>query len=274
MDMEGGIPGHLPEPTRGMDYWRSRRNINNVVKMLRDVGTEEIIKLPKIAVIGNQSVGKSSLIEAISQIRLPRDSGTCTKCPMEVFLSSSNEGEEWKGKVLLRLQHETVDFGETTNKNDITLLLQRAQLAILNPDKRISEFQNLPKASCINYPSSQMFSSNTVVLEITGAEVDVTFIDLPGVIQNPPQVLILVFLLTSQGGGVTLVNLVLDMVDSYISEPDCLILLVVTITGFSTRFTNNNWLDDIENQVVPRIARHYDNEGQRTLGISPISRTN
>jgi hypothetical protein len=52
MDMEGGIPGYLPEPTRGMDYRRSRRNINNVVKMLRDVGTEEIIKLPKIAVRG------------------------------------------------------------------------------------------------------------------------------------------------------------------------------------------------------------------------------
>ena len=75
------------------EYIRSRKTINKVVKLLRDVGTEEIIKLPKIAVIENQSVGKSSLIEAISQVKLLKSYGTCTKCPMEVFLSSS-ESEE------------------------------------------------------------------------------------------------------------------------------------------------------------------------------------
>lgn len=188
--MEDGIPT-LPASTRGMDYTYSRRSINNVVKLLRDIGTEEIIKLPKIAVVGNQSAGKSSLIEAISQVRLPRTSGTCTKCPMEVFLSSSGSPEEWKAKVLLRLERETVVFDETTNRDDITLLLQRAQLAILNPDKPLAEFQTLPKERCSNnYQSSQMFSRNTVVLEITGADVDVTFIDLPGVIQNPPPVLL------------------------------------------------------------------------------------
>lgn len=37
------------------------------------------IDLPQIAVIGNQSAGKSSLIEAISGITLPRASGTCTR---------------------------------------------------------------------------------------------------------------------------------------------------------------------------------------------------
>ena len=37
------------------------------------------IDLPQIAVIGNQSAGKSSLIEAISGITLPREAGTCTR---------------------------------------------------------------------------------------------------------------------------------------------------------------------------------------------------
>lgn len=35
--------------------------------------------LPQIAVIGQQSAGKSSVIEAISGITLPRSSGTCTR---------------------------------------------------------------------------------------------------------------------------------------------------------------------------------------------------
>ena len=37
------------------------------------------IDIPQIAVIGQQSAGKSSLIEAISGITLPRSAGTCTR---------------------------------------------------------------------------------------------------------------------------------------------------------------------------------------------------
>ena len=37
------------------------------------------IDLPQIAVIGSQSAGKSSLIESISGITLPRAAGTCTR---------------------------------------------------------------------------------------------------------------------------------------------------------------------------------------------------
>jgi len=50
------------------------------------------IDLPQIAVIGSQSAGKSSLIEAISGITLPRAAGTCTRhgCPRECRLSRSD----------------------------------------------------------------------------------------------------------------------------------------------------------------------------------------
>ncbi|KAF5313842.1 hypothetical protein D9619_013077 [Psilocybe cf. subviscida] len=37
------------------------------------------IDLPRVAVIGGQSSGKSSLVEAVSGITVPRDSGTCTR---------------------------------------------------------------------------------------------------------------------------------------------------------------------------------------------------
>src|SRR5271154_6432348 len=76
-----------PSAFEGSKYAFSRQKLNEIVKALRDCGTEEIIKLPKIAVIGNQSAGKSSLIESISQIKVPRATGTCTRCPMEVILS-------------------------------------------------------------------------------------------------------------------------------------------------------------------------------------------
>ena len=43
--------------------------------------------LPMIAVIGSQSAGKSSLIESISGITLPRAAGTCTRYGIELLSS-------------------------------------------------------------------------------------------------------------------------------------------------------------------------------------------
>ena len=175
-------------PLGKTNYAFSRQKLNEIIKMLRDCSTEEIIKLPKIAVIGNQSAGKSSLIEAISQIKVPRASGTCTRCPMEVILRRSDQ--EWHGKISLRFESrdELTPFAETKDKGDITIILRRAQLAALNPNRVMENFKNLEDSDCDKYDTEQKFSRNTVVLEITGADVDVTFIDLPGIISNTEEV--------------------------------------------------------------------------------------
>jgi len=162
--------------------------------MLRDCTIEEIIKLPKIAIIGNQSVEKSSLIEAISQIKVPRASGTCTRCPMEVILSRSEQ--KWHAKISLRFAQDdprvksspSIDFMEIDKKEDTTLALRRAQLAILDPGKSLADFKNLTDVECQAYDSALKFSNSTVVLDITGCDVDVTFIDLPGIISNSEEV--------------------------------------------------------------------------------------
>ncbi|KAG9308179.1 P-loop containing nucleoside triphosphate hydrolase protein [Chiua virens] len=62
---------------------QNRREMLELVNRLHDTGVQTDIDLPMIAVIGNQSAGKSSLIESISGITLPRSSGTCTRCPTE-----------------------------------------------------------------------------------------------------------------------------------------------------------------------------------------------
>jgi GTPase SAR1 family protein len=192
-------------------YAHSRRELNKVINDLKAIGTDEIVRLPKIAVIGNQSAGKSSLIEAISQIQVPRAGGTCTRCPMEVSLTSSDHVGGWQGKVSLRLETDLPNgrrpgvylFGTTTVKEHIPKILRRAQLAILNPARNYADFINLPDDKCENFPSAKMFSTNTVVLEITGADVDVSFIDLPGIISNVPNVVSLLTMLTcSQAIGI------------------------------------------------------------------------
>lgn len=172
-------------------YAVSRQKLNEIIKTLRDCGTEEVIELPKIAVIGSQSAGKSSLLEAISQIKLPRAVRTCTRCPMEIILNSSNP-QDWCCEVSLRIDHSDMagqkmglfEFGETCNRNEVALLLRRAQLAILNPGMPFESFFRLEEKECKSHAHHIQFSRNTVVVEITGADVDVTFIDLPGIIAS------------------------------------------------------------------------------------------
>ncbi|GIQ80955.1 dynamin superfamily protein, partial [Kipferlia bialata] len=46
------------------------------------------VSLPQVVVIGDQSTGKSSCLEAISGLTLPRGNGICTRCPCELRLKS------------------------------------------------------------------------------------------------------------------------------------------------------------------------------------------
>lgn len=222
------------------DYARWTQRLNEVVKMLRQCGTESVISLPKIVAIGNQSAGKSSLIEAISQIKLPRASRTCTRCPMEIILSRSGGLANWKCKVSLRFDEDelgaekfgTCDFDETQNKEEVTRILRRAQLAILNPNEDKDTFLTLDDEQCNAHHIALCFSRNTVVVEITGAEVDITLIDLPGLIQNTEKVyLSRTLLITQQAENFRFIELIRELVISYVAQEECLILTVISMQG-------------------------------------------
>lgn len=70
------------------------RKLINIIDSFRDIGLQEHISLPKIAVCGNlssylgdQSSGKSSLLENIVGMDfLPRGSGVVTRRPLELRL--------------------------------------------------------------------------------------------------------------------------------------------------------------------------------------------
>jgi GTPase SAR1 family protein len=181
-------------PLFGSDYSNSTENLYEIAKLLRHCGIERVVPpLPKIAVIGNQSAGKSSLIEAISKINVPRSKGTTTRCPMEFILRAKGT-DNWSCTVKLRYENPsdtprkiepgTYPFAETQNPQDVSLIIRRAQLAILNPSQDSKDFLDMDEEQCRKHPSKSSFSRNMVVVEITGADVDVTFIDLPGIIAN------------------------------------------------------------------------------------------
>ena len=54
--------------------------------ILQTVGQSNTLTLPSIVVIGSQSSGKSSVLEAISGVSFPIKSNLCTRFPIELVL--------------------------------------------------------------------------------------------------------------------------------------------------------------------------------------------
>ena len=69
------------------------RKFISIIDELRDMGLQAIVALPRIAVLGMQSAGKSSVLESIAGYDfLPRGEGLVTRTPLEIRLVHVNEG--------------------------------------------------------------------------------------------------------------------------------------------------------------------------------------
>ncbi|KAG6887851.1 hypothetical protein C0995_012216 [Termitomyces sp. Mi166 len=228
---------------------QTSRQMLDLVNRLHSTGVEVDIDLPQIAVIGSQSAGKSSLIESISGITLPRAAGTCTRCPTECRLSRSTE--PWKCIVSLRIADQgktrTEKFGEViTYKAEVEDRIRRAQWAILNPTLRNAHGARYFLTGDDHGANLELsFSSCFVSLQISGPDVaDLSFCDLPGLIAG-----------VGLAGNIGDIDLVKSLVTTYIKRPSCIILLTVACET------------DFQNQGAQEIAKLYDPEGKRTVGV-------
>ncbi|KAG1834900.1 P-loop containing nucleoside triphosphate hydrolase protein [Suillus variegatus] len=232
------------------DYARRRSELIQMMADLRSMGADALIDLPSVVVIGGQSAGKSSLVEAVSGINVPRDSGTCTRCPMECTMSS--HVESWSCTITLRigfdrngldLQKPTnVPFGKTiTDKSDFEVWLRRAQAAVLNPDVSSSAFHTKTVEELRNMKNTLKFSRNVVCVSIEDPDAtDLSFYDLPGLIQNEEA---------------EIVALVKNLVEHYTKKENTIILTTIPMS------------DDMENQQSMSLARAADPAGKRTIGV-------
>ncbi|GFH14303.1 uncharacterized protein HaLaN_10332, partial [Haematococcus lacustris] len=94
-----GVPSGVVAGLAASGYGEQSRKITALLAKLADLGAAHEISYPTIVVCGDQSAGKSSIIQRISGIDLPRSSGTCTRCPMEVRMTLSEGGVPWSCKI-------------------------------------------------------------------------------------------------------------------------------------------------------------------------------
>ncbi|NWI17380.1 MX protein, partial [Crypturellus soui] len=145
------------EHTLYKQYEQKIRPCIDLIDSLRSLGVEEDMALPAIAVIGDQSSGKSSVLEALSGVALPRGNGIVTRCPLEIKLKKTADAQKWKGKISYRHISE-----ELENPSEVEKAVRRAQDVVAGTKGAISR--------------------ELISLEVWSPTVpDLTLIDLPGI---------------------------------------------------------------------------------------------
>ncbi|KAB8346057.1 hypothetical protein FH972_023109 [Carpinus fangiana] len=224
---------------------RSRKKLMTVNNNLAALGIDGKfnIPLPKIVVIGDQSAGKSSQIEALSQIKVPRASGLCTRCVLHIDLKTSdNPNSSWHCNVSLlkrylydpdsedgrqdslgpwkpMAQPESINFKHLTHKDELEAIIKRAQSALLNPGKHHQDFLN-NELSTMERHTEVQFSPNEVHLEIISPSLPfLTFYDLPGIINE------------NEDQRDNMPNLVRNLAKAYMSQKNTIIMLTRAMTS-------------------------------------------
>ena len=258
---------------------RGVKKFVQAVQTLRHLGVEDLVlPLPKIVVVGDQSTGKSSLIEGMSEIKVPRSSGTCTRCPLEINLAEGTN-QAWSCKVTIQqkyiytgqqgtskaskniakiegatrsrplgpwLQQQSSEdflFATIDNVSEVEDVLYLAQMAVLNPREnplKYASARGKPKPPLSNQVK---FSPNVIRLDICGDGLpNLSFTDLPGVIN-----------VSDVPEEAYLVDLVRNLVKGYVEAEDCINLLAIPMS------------DDPANSTASRLLREMKADS-RTVG--------
>ncbi|CAN6857249.1 unnamed protein product [Brassica oleracea] len=136
------------------------RPLLDTVDRLRNLNVmKEGIQLPTIVVVGDQSSGKSSVLESLAGISLPRGQGICTRVPLVMRLqrSSSPEPEIWL---------EYSDKVVPTDEEHISEAICAATDVIAGSGKGVSDAPLTLHVKKVGVP-------------------DITMVDLPGITRVP-----------------------------------------------------------------------------------------
>ncbi|KGN43774.1 dynamin-related protein 3A isoform X2 [Cucumis sativus] len=164
--------------------------VNKLQDIFSQLGSQSTIELPQVAVVGSQSSGKSSVLEAlVGRDFLPRGSDICTRRPLVLQLVQTKSEEEY-GEFLHITGKKFYDFSEI--RREIRAETDREA----GGNKGVSDKQIRLK----------IFSPNVL---------DITLVDLPGITKVP---------VGDQPSDIE--ARIRTMIMSYIKVPSCLILAV------------------------------------------------
>lgn len=203
--------------------------INRLQNIMTKASINSKIKLPQMVIVGSQSSGKSSLIEAIvGKEFLPRGTGIVTRRPLILQLKNTSS-DKFNSKKELNNQEwgefSHLENQKFTNFSDIRSEIQKDTSKIAGNNKGIS--------------------SNPIILKICSPNVvDLSLVDLPGLVNVP---------VGDQPKNID--EQVRSLIIEFIKNPNSIILAVSPASN------------DIANSEALKLAREVDPTYNRTLGI-------
>lgn len=192
------------------------------------------VKLPQIVVVGDQSAGKSSVLEAITGTPFPRDAGACTRFATEIRLRRSPESSIEVSIIPdktrnFRDQERLRHFGGTVDANMPFEALMRAAVDLIAP-------KNIP---------GRFAAKDILVVEKRGPDMPLlTLVDLPGLVKN-----------ANNDQSLEDIRTIEALSDRYMKSSRTIILAVV---GGNS--------DYVQAPILTK-ARHFDPDGTRTIGV-------
>lgn len=228
------------DPTSALEdlITQDQTQLLDLVRDLRNLGISRWIDLPQLIVVGGQTSGKSSVLEAVSRIRFPRGDSLCTTFATEVTLSRA---EEETIKVHLRpaptatpprKEHVQSFETECTAIEDVSTVIEKAKTHLYAKELSDAHGKN-------------SFLEDTLCIDCASAVFPpLTLVDLPGLINVP-----------NEGQDEHDVQTVKMMVQKYMDNPKSIILAIV------------NAANDMSDHTILALAKKIDPTGSRTLGI-------
>ncbi|CAG8570931.1 6844_t:CDS:2 [Paraglomus occultum] len=233
-----------------------------LVSNLKKNFAEDFVELPQVVFCGNQSAGKTSLLEAIANVQLPRRDGTCTRCVMEIRMQETSKTSGWECSISLRVEYDennnplpdarrkNLGFGEAIHDpSDVHLMAYRAQKALLNPSTKHDLYlDHEPLDESKEEEDEIKFTMNTVCLSIKGPNVpNLSLVDLPGIVEHirnvDPEV------------SRQLVTTIKTLARNYVKNQNSIIVATIPCK------------EEDENQSIHNIINEVDRHKKRTVFV-------
>ncbi|KAF2664671.1 hypothetical protein BT63DRAFT_464767 [Microthyrium microscopicum] len=217
---------------------KDHRDLLDIIDKLRSKGISRYVDLPEIIVCGDQSSGKSSVLEAISGISFPTKDALCTRFATELVL---------RRDVSTGIKISIIPGPERSVEEKVELARFRRDI----PEVDVSTFdlgETIEGAKWVmglSEEDAKVFSTDTLRVELCGPnQPHLTMVDLPGI-----------FRAGNRDQSTDDAKIVRSMVRGYMERPRSIILAVVSAKS------------DFALQEVTELARKLDRKGMRTLGL-------
>eukprot|EP01083_Nonionella_stella_P292984 996457_1 len=211
-----------------------------IVRSLRDSGAESLLPLPRIMVAGQQSAGKSSMLEVLSGIKFPQGSGTCTRQCTELRLTKSDVSNTFSGSLKIRWGANNGGTDQRMwylNEFELFSECKDQTIQIESMDEVTDVLRDATRRMWGDTPEG--FSDSVFVLEIVSDLVEtLDVIDTPGIVETGEDEKQMVWLRA--------------MVSGYMKQENTIILATVECAG------------DLKNQRFLEMVKSADPTQQRT----------